>query len=56
MRAFLGILMTFFYLLIALLLFSTEIFDISKTFRIILGILFFLYGLFRGYRFWKMRN
>ena len=49
-----GIFMTFFYLGMAFLLIFFDIFDIKLVFRIIIGILFFAYGIFRGYRMWKI--
>lgn len=49
-----GIVMVFFYLCISVLMIFTPVFDsVSLFLRIIMGILFFVYGLFRGYRMWK---
>lgn len=48
-----GIFMTLFYLAMAVLLAFSDIFDIRFSFRIIIAILFFVYGIFRGYRVWK---
>lgn len=49
-----GIFMVFFYLCISILLVFTPIFEnVQLIFRIIMGVLFFCYGLFRGYRLWK---
>lgn len=49
-----SIFMVIFYLTIAVLLVLTPIFDnVNIIMRIIMGVLFFLYGLFRGYRVWK---
>jgi uncharacterized membrane protein HdeD (DUF308 family) len=48
-----GILMTLIYLFMAILLIFSDIFDFDKTLKIIIGILFFVYGVFRGYRVWK---
>ncbi len=48
------IFMVIFYLCISVLLVFTPIFEnVNIIIRIIMGILFFLYGLFRGYRVWK---
>lgn len=53
-RMIFGIFMIFFYLCVAVLLVFTPIFkDINIVARIIMAILFFAYGLFRGYRAWK---
>lgn len=53
-RMIFGIFMVFFYLLIAILLIFTPIFkDVHVAARIAMGVLFFIYGLFRGYRAWK---
>lgn len=53
-RMLFGLFMVFFYLLISILLVFTPIFkDVNIVARIIMGILFFAYGLFRGYRAWK---
>lgn len=48
-----GIFMVIIYLGMASLLVFSNMFDIREPFRIIIGILFFLYGIFRGYRIWK---
>lgn len=56
MKVFLGVIMTVFYLLIAFLLFFSDVFNMQEVFKIILGIIFFIYGLFRGYRVWKIYN
>lgn len=49
-----GIFMVFFYLAISIMLVFTPIFEnVNIIVRIIMGILFFVYGLFRGYRMWK---
>ena len=49
-----GIFMVFFYLCISILLVFTPIFEnINIILRIVMGVLFFCYGLFRGYRMWK---
>ncbi len=49
-----GIFMVIFYLCIAVLLVLTPIFEnVHIAIRIIMGVLFFIYGLFRGYRVWK---
>lgn len=48
-----GIFMVLIYLGMAAILVFTNVFNIPDTYRIIIGVLFFLYGLFRGYRVWK---
>lgn len=48
-----GIFMVLIYLGMAILLVFSEFFPIAEPYRIIIGVLFFLYGLFRGYRVWK---
>ncbi|MDU1889122.1 MAG: hypothetical protein E6767_00410 [Dysgonomonas sp.] len=49
-----GIFMVFFYLCISILLIFTPIFEnVNIILRIVMGVLFFGYGLFRGYRMWK---
>jgi hypothetical protein len=50
---FWGIFMMLFYVLMAFLLIFSDVFDIKPIFRIIIGISFFIYGIFRGYRLWK---
>ncbi|WP_108823399.1 hypothetical protein [Dysgonomonas sp. Marseille-P4361] len=53
-RMIFGLFMVVFYLFVAILLVFTPIFkDVHIAARIIMGILFFAYGLFRGYRAWK---
>lgn len=53
-RKIYGIFMVFFYLCVSVLMVFTPIFEsVSLIIRIIMGILFFAYGLFRGYRVWK---
>lgn len=53
-KAIFGIFMIFFYLGVSILLVFTPIFkDINIAARIIMAVLFFAYGLFRGYRAWK---
>ncbi|MDH6308349.1 cytochrome c biogenesis protein CcdA [Dysgonomonas sp. PFB1-18] len=53
-RMIYGIFMVFFYLCISVLLVFTPVFDnVHMILRIIMGVLFFIYGLFRGYRMWK---
>jgi hypothetical protein len=52
-----GIFMVLFYLCISILMVFTPIFEnINIIFRIIIGILLFSYGIFRGYRAWKELN
>lgn len=51
-----GIFMTMIYFGMALLLIFSEVFEIKQSLRIIIGILFLIYGMFRGYRVWKMNN
>lgn len=41
------------YVGMAVLLICFSIFDIKQTYRILIGAIFALYGLFRGYRVWK---
>lgn len=53
-RKIYGIFMVFFYLCVSVLMVFTPIFEnVSLAIRIVMGILFFAYGLFRGYRMWK---
>lgn len=49
-----GIFMVLVYLGMAAILIFSNVFAIPYTYRLIIGILFFLYGLFRGYRVWKL--
>jgi hypothetical protein len=60
MKLIFGIIMTVIYLGMAfLIMFSkvfSSIFDRNPSFKIIIGILFLVYGLFRGYRVWKMNS
>ena len=51
-----GVFMVTIYFGMALLLIFSEIFDIKLVFRIIIGVLMFIYGIFRGYRIWKMNG
>ena len=48
-----GVFMTLFYICMGLLFMLSDIFDIRKSFLIVIGILFILYGIFRGYQMWK---
>jgi hypothetical protein len=49
-----GIFMVLFYLCVAILMVFTPIFgDINWILRVIMGILLFLYGIFRGIRAWR---
>ena len=48
-----GIVMVFIYLAMAGLLMFSDFFHIPNPYRIIIGALFGIYGLFRGYRIWK---
>jgi hypothetical protein len=48
-----GVVMTLIYIMMAYMLIFTDIFNFDKTLRIIIGVLFFLYGIFRGFRVWK---
>ena len=52
-RLVLGAIMVFIYLGMAAMLVFTDLFDFELGFKIIFAILFFVYGLFRGYRLWK---
>jgi hypothetical protein len=45
--------MVIIYLGMAVLILFSDLFGISQTFKIIIGILFFVYGIFRGYRIIK---
>jgi len=45
--------MVLFYLGMAVLLLVSDLFNIKESFKIIISILFFVYGIFRGYRMWK---
>lgn len=48
-----GIFMVLFYLCLAVMMVFTPIFeDINWILRVIMGVLLFLYGIFRGYRAW----
>lgn len=51
-----GIVMCLIYLAVSLLLVFSPIFVDSAPLwaRIVMGLLFFLYGIFRGYRVWKL--
>lgn len=48
-----GIFMVMIYVTMAVILVFTDIFAMGKTFRIIIGVLFFLYGMIRGLSIWK---
>ena len=48
-----GIIMTAFYLGMAVMLVISDLFNLNKVLQIILAVLFFAYGIFRGYRVWK---
>jgi hypothetical protein len=49
-----GIFMILFYLCVSILMVFTPIFEnINIIFRIIMGVLLFVYGVFRAYRAWK---
>lgn len=51
-----GITMVVVYLAMAIMLVATPLFEksaIPKAIRIVIAILFFVYGLFRAYRIWK---
>lgn len=53
-RKIYGIFMVFFYLCVSVLMVFTPIFEsVHLVIRIIMGVLFFAYGMFRGYRMWK---
>ena len=53
-RLLLGIIMVFIYLGMAAMLVFTNLFNFKwEILKIIFAILFFLYGVFRGYRLWK---
>ena len=52
-RFLLGLIMVFIYLGMAAMLVFTDLFNFDTVYRIIFAVLFFLYGLFRGYRLWK---
>lgn len=52
-RLVFGIMMVIIYLCMALLIIFSELFDINEVLRYIIGILFFVYGIFRGIRLWK---
>jgi len=56
MKLIWGIFMVIIYLGMASLLVFSEIFDIKPVFRVVIGVLMFIYGLFRGYRVWKMNS
>ncbi|MDR1591414.1 MAG: hypothetical protein LBS16_00805 [Prevotellaceae bacterium] len=46
-------LMVFIYLAMGILLVFTQLFDIAFTFRVILGVVFVAYGIFRAYRLFR---
>jgi hypothetical protein len=48
-----GIFMVVIYISLAYAMIFMDIFTISKNLRIIVGVLFFLYGVFRGISVWK---
>jgi hypothetical protein len=48
-----GVVMVIIYICMAFMVVFTNLFDISLNFRIIIGALLFMYGLFRGFRLWK---
>jgi len=48
-----GIFMVIIYLALGIALVFTDIFAMAKTLRIIIGALFFLYGVIRGLNVWK---
>jgi len=52
-RLLFGAIMVFIYLGMAAMLVFTDLFNLDTVYRIIFAVLFFLYGLFRGYRLWK---
>lgn len=52
-RLIFGIFMICIYIGMAILLIFTDLFNIGFTLRVIIGVLFFLYGLFRAYRIKK---
>lgn len=57
LRLLWGLTMVLIYLGMAFLLIFTNMFvNISLTLRVILGAVFMIYGVFRGYRIWKNRN
>ncbi|MDR2144883.1 MAG: hypothetical protein LBE91_00280 [Tannerella sp.] len=52
-RFILGIMMVIIYLGMAALILFSDIFNIEQTFKIIIGLLFLIYGIFRAYRLYK---
>ena len=53
-KAIFGIFMVLFYLCVSVLMVFTPIFDnVHILLRVAMGLLWFLYGIFRGYRAWK---
>jgi threonine/homoserine/homoserine lactone efflux protein len=55
-KAIYGIVMVLFYVCIAILVVFTSVFKDfmpNDIIRVIIGVLFFAYGLFRAYRVWK---
>lgn len=48
-----GIFMVIFYMGMASILVFSNFFNISSLYRIIIGALLFIYGIFRGYRVWQ---
>jgi threonine/homoserine/homoserine lactone efflux protein len=53
-RTIFGIFMVLFYLCVSVLMVFTSIFEnINIIFRVIMGVLLFMYGVFRAYRAWK---
>ena len=53
-RLLFGAIMVFIYLGMAAMLLFTDLFSFRwEILKVIFAVLFFLYGLFRGYRLWK---
>ncbi|MDR0835343.1 MAG: hypothetical protein LBN11_02030 [Tannerella sp.] len=55
MRLIFGIIMVLIYLGMALLMLFSDVFNFPLTYRIIISALFLIYGIFRGYRLYKVR-
>ena len=52
-RFILGLIMVVIYLGMAVLILFSNYFPIPQTFKVIMGLLFLIYGIFRAYRLYK---
>jgi hypothetical protein len=48
--------MVLIYLGMGMLILFSHVFNIPQTYRIIIGVLVFIYGVFRGYRLYRYRT